>query len=82
MRYLIVIILCSAALWLLVPSTPRAGDKALQIPVHWEPTEAELAAAHQYHGILYSEEGEDHEWYFIRNGKKCNLFAYLKERPQ
>lgn len=73
------ILFCAIA-WFVALSSPRAGVQGVQDPLYWEPTEAELAAAHRHHGILYSYEGEDHKWYFVRDGKECNLFSYLKER--
>jgi hypothetical protein len=45
-----------------------------------EPTQEELRAAMRFHGILVAKQDENYEWYFIRDGKRCPLFAYLK-RP-
>jgi len=46
-------------------------------PGYWEPTCIELRKAMRFHGILFAKEDENHEWYFIREGKRCRLFAYL-----
>ncbi|WAC06598.1 MAG: hypothetical protein OS130_10065 [Thermodesulfobacteriota bacterium] len=45
---------------------------------YWEPTRDDLRKAMRYHGILIAQEDEDHQWFFIRDGKRCRLFAYLK----
>lgn len=45
-----------------------------------EPSCAKLRAAHKYHGILYSYQERNGQWYFNRDGKKCKLFNYLKDR--
>jgi len=39
-------------------------------------TEEELKARHRYHGIKHSKQDENHEWFFMRDGKKCKLFDY------
>ena len=44
-----------------------------------EMTTKELAEAHTYHGILWSFQERDGEWYFLREGKKCKLFAYKEK---
>jgi len=46
---------------------------------YWEPTCAELRKAMRYHGILFAQEDEKHEWYFMRDGKRCRLFGYLNK---
>lgn len=61
---------------LVVISGCNTSDPVVRPATYREPTEAELAAAHRYHGILYAEEDENHEWYFVREGKRCRLFAY------
>ena len=45
-----------------------------------EPTRQELRNAMRFHGILIARQDENHEWYFIRDGKRCPLFAYLKQQ--
>lgn len=45
-----------------------------------EPTREELRNSMKHHGILFSREDENHEWYFMRDGKRCRLFAYLTSR--
>ena len=63
---------------------------ALPVTSHQEPEEAELICrvapdiikrAHRYHGILYSEQGQDGQWVFVRDGWRCKLFTedFLKE---
>jgi len=47
-------------------------------PGYWEPTIEDLRKAMRYHGIFFARENENHEWYFVRDGKRCRLFAYLK----
>lgn len=44
-----------------------------------EPTREELRNAMRFHGILVAKQDENHEWYFMREGKRCPLFAYLKK---
>jgi hypothetical protein len=34
----------------------------------------------RYHGILFAEQDDKGEWYFIRNGKRCRLFAHLENQ--
>jgi secreted PhoX family phosphatase len=41
-----------------------------------EPSREELKEAMRYHGILYAEMDKNGEWYFVRDGKRCRLFAY------
>ena len=45
-------------------------------------TTKELAEAHAHHGILWSFQERDGEWYFLREGKKCKLFAYKAKGEQ
>ncbi|WAC07479.1 MAG: hypothetical protein OS130_14865 [Thermodesulfobacteriota bacterium] len=45
-----------------------------------EPTREELRNAMRFHGILIAKQDENHEWYFMREGKRCPLFAYLKKQ--
>ncbi len=45
-----------------------------------QPTREELRNAMRFHGILFAKQDENHEWYFMREGKRCPLFAYLKNR--
>jgi hypothetical protein len=45
-----------------------------------EPTKEELRKAMRYHGILFAEQDDKGEWYFIRNGKRCRLFAHLENQ--
>ena len=61
---------------LVVISGCNTSDPVVRPATYREPTEAELAAAHRYHGILYAEEDASHEWYFMREGKRCRLFSY------
>jgi hypothetical protein len=44
-----------------------------------EPTREELRNAMRFHGILVAKQDENYEWYFMRQGKRCPLFAYLKK---
>jgi hypothetical protein len=44
-----------------------------------EPTREELRKAMRYHGILYAEQDDNGEWYFIRDGKRCRLFVYKEK---
>ena len=43
-----------------------------------EPTKQELRKAMRHHGILFAQQDDSGEWYFMRDGKRCRLFAYLK----
>jgi len=45
-----------------------------------EPTREELRNAMRFHGILIAKQDENREWYFVRDGKRCPLFSYLKTR--
>lgn len=45
-----------------------------------EPTREDLRAAMRFHGILVAKQDENHEWYFIRGGKRCPLFAHFKKQ--
>jgi hypothetical protein len=45
-----------------------------------EPTREELRKAMRFHGILVAKQDENHEWYFVRGGKRCPLFSYLKNQ--
>ena len=46
-------------------------------PSWWiaEPAPEIIKDAHKYHGILISEQDEDCEPFFYRNGEKCKLFT-------
>ena len=44
------------------------------------PTREDLRAAMRFHGILIAKQDKNHEWYFIRDGKRCPLFAHLKKQ--
>lgn len=43
-----------------------------------EPTRDELRHAMKYHGILFAQQDEEGDWYFLRDGKRCCLFAYVQ----
>ena len=46
-----------------------------------EPTREQLQRAHKFHGTLHSFEDKNHVWYFYnKEGRKCKLFAYLKNK--
>jgi hypothetical protein len=62
-----------------------ANQKAFEfnyrvIPGYKEPTRNELKRAMRYHGIFAAKEEENRKWYFMRDGKRCQLFAYLKNK--
>ncbi|MBU0907200.1 MAG: hypothetical protein KKE05_03525 [Nanoarchaeota archaeon] len=40
----------------------------------------ELKSSMRYHGILIAKQDENHAWYFMRDGKRCSLFAYLERK--
>jgi len=42
-----------------------------------EPTRQELRKAMRHHGVLFAQQDDNGEWYFMRNGKRCRLFARL-----
>lgn len=58
------------------------NEKTVQPSSHQEPTREELKDAMKYHGVQYAEEGDNGEWYFYRNGKRCRLFSYLEHSKQ
>jgi len=40
----------------------------------------DIKRAMRYHGIQFAEyDCDKHEWFFIRKGDRCNLFAYLEK---
>lgn len=43
-----------------------------------EPTRKELRKAMQHHGVLFAQQDDKGEWYFMRDGKRCWLFASLE----
>ena len=55
-------------------------DLTVEAPEYWEPTQEELRQAMRYHGITFAEQDDNREWFFIRSGKRCRLFAYLDNR--
>ena len=52
-----------------IKATPASGS---------EPTREELKNAMYYHGILFAQEDKNGEWYFLRGGKRCRLFAHVQ----
>jgi hypothetical protein len=40
------------------------------------PSREELRQAMQHHGILAAKRDQDGQWYFVREGKRCALFAF------
>ena len=56
------------------------GDIKVKPSGYKEPTKEELRKAMRYHGILFAEQDNRGEWYFIRNGKRCWLFAHLEDQ--
>ncbi len=55
----------------------RLNREIVTIENYPERTVEELREAHAYHGIKFSEQGVDGDWFFVRDGKRCKLFAYL-----
>jgi len=43
-----------------------------------EPTRQELRKAMRHHGVLFAQQDDNGEWYFLRDGKRCRLFASLE----
>jgi len=73
MRYLCVF------LFLLVVAC--SNQNAEVVPSKFEEaTREELRQAMRYHGILFAERDDTGEWYFLRQGKRCRLFAYADAR--
>ena len=50
------------------------GPPAIVNPAVLKPVSKEVALAHEYHGILISEDFEG-EMYFYRDSKRCKLFT-------
>jgi hypothetical protein len=73
MRYLFLIILLITTFG----CSNHESKVSLSNPV--ERTREELRNAMRFHGILVAKQDENHEWYFMREGKRCPLFAYLKK---
>jgi len=71
MRYfcLLALLLTVACSNSTIKATPANGS---------EPTREELRNAMYYHGILFAQEDNNGEWYFLRDGKRCRLFAHLQ----
>ena len=76
MRYLFLIILLITT----CGCSNQESKVSLSNPV--EPTREELRNAMRFHGSLLAKQDENHEWYFMREGKRCPLFAYLKKTGQ
>ena len=74
MRYLFLIILLITTF----ACSNHESTVSLYNPV--EPTREELRNAMRFHGIIVAQQDENHEWYFMREGKRCPLFAYLKKQ--
>lgn len=68
---LITIAMCSLDKWL------WTGRPIVQRPVFPIVSREVLRKAMHYHGILFAEQNKTGEWYFMRDGKCCRLFAYL-----
>jgi len=47
-----------------------------------EPSRQELRNAMNYHGILFAQEDKTGEWYFLRDGKRCRLFAHVQSQEK
>ncbi len=58
----------------------RLNRKIVTVENYPERTVEELKKAHAYHGIKFSEQGVDGDWFFVRDGKRCKLFAYLNNQ--
>jgi hypothetical protein len=43
-----------------------------------EPTRQELRKAMRHHGVLFAQQDDKGEWYFVRNGKRCRLFSRVE----
>jgi len=70
MRYLFIL------LFLLVAAC-SSSNITVNPSARVEPTRQELRKAMRHHGILFAQEDDNGEWYFIRDGKRCRLFASL-----
>jgi len=74
MRYLFLIIL------LLTTFACSNNESKVSVSNPEEPSREKLRNAMRFHGILVAKQDENHEWYFMREGKRCPLFAYLKKQ--
>jgi len=74
MRYLFLIIL------LITTFACSNHESKVSLSNSEEPTREELRDAMRFHGILVAKQDENREWYFVREGKRCPLFAYLKKQ--
>lgn len=62
--------LCLYALWCAV----NADGATVQPVAYAEPTEAELAKIHHHHGIIFSEQDEQGNWWGVRpNGERFRI---------
>jgi hypothetical protein len=75
MRYWFILIL-------LIVAACSNGDIKVTTPDSKEPTREELRKAMRYHGILFAKKDDSGEWYFLRDGKHCRLFAHLKNQEK
>jgi hypothetical protein len=73
MRYLFLIIL------LITTFACSNPESKVSLSNSEEPTREELRNAMRFHGILVAKQDENYKWYFMREGKRCPLFAYLKK---
>jgi len=78
LMFLLFLIL-GATIFFVVNDLKKYAKNTVVIQGNSEPTRGELKKAMKYHGILYAERDKNGEWYFIRDGQRCRLFAY-KER--
>jgi len=60
-------------IWVSLEYKELKNQKVVDSP-YQNHTIEQLKAAHRYHGILFSKQNKNREWYFMRNGKKCFLF--------
>ena len=66
--YLLILFLCAI-------SACSEGDAIVNEGNANVPSREELRQAMQYHGIVSAERDQCGNWYFIREGKRCALFA-------
>lgn len=56
---------------------PRAIKSLFQ-----QASREDLRRAHHYHGIQYSFQEEGGRWFFMRDEKRCGLFAYRNKEVE
>lgn len=71
-RYLLI------PLFLCAVSACSEGEAIVYSDVVKVPSRDELRRAMRYHGVMSAQRDEDGQWYFIRDGKRCQLFSFAQ----